>query len=158
MRIAALSSVLAKHLTKLSPDKAMVVGLLHDIGKFYILSRAHQYQGLFSSQEILWDLIDQWHVDIGAAILDSWEVSEDIHDAVMNQKRRNFPAKGKAGLTDIVAAANFLDASFVSESLNEIDWANIPFFMQNLQLDKETSENLMSKTRLEIAQILKIIS
>ena len=158
MRIAALSSVLAKHLTKLSPDKAMVAGLLHDIGKFYILSRAHQYQGLFSSQQVLWDLIDQWHVDIGAAILDSWEVSEDIRDAVMNQKRRNLPVKGTAGLTDIVAAANFLDASFVSESLNEIDWDDIPFFMQNLKLDKETSENLMSKTRLEIAQILKIIS
>lgn len=158
MRIAALSSILAKHLTKLSPDKAMVAGLLHDIGKFYILSRAHQYQNLFSSEQVLWDLIDQWHIDIGAAILDSWEVSEDIRDAVMNQKRRNLPVKGPAGLTDIVAAANFLDASFVSESLDEIDWDNIPFFMQNLKLDKETSESLMSKTRLEIAQILKIIS
>jgi putative nucleotidyltransferase with HDIG domain len=161
MRIAALSSILAKNLTKLSPDKAMVAGLLHDIGKFYILSRAHQYGGLFSSENVLWDLIDQWHVDIGAAILDSWEVSEDIRDAVMNQRLNSSTisvAKGKPSLTDVIAAADFLDASFVAESLEDIDWGNTPVFMKNLQLDKESVESFMSKTRLELAQILKIIS
>lgn len=158
MRIAALSSILAKNLSKLSPDKAMVAGLLHDIGKFYILSRAHQYGALFSSEKVLWDLIDQWHVDIGAAILDSWEVSDDIRDAVLNRGMNHVPTKGRPTLTDVIAAADFLDASFVSQSLDDIDWNNIPIFMQNLNLDKASVEEFMSKTRSELAQILKIIS
>jgi putative nucleotidyltransferase with HDIG domain len=158
MRVAALSFVIAKNRSKLSPDKAMVAGLLHDIGKFYILSRAHQYAGLFSSQEALWDLVDQWHADIGAAILESWEVSDDIRAAVMDRKRPDLPLASRPTLTDVVAAADFLDVGFVKQSLDELDWSDIPVFLQNLNLDKEKTERLMTETRQEIAQILRVIA
>jgi HD-like signal output (HDOD) protein len=158
MRVAALSFVLAKKCSKLSPDKAMIAGLLHDIGKFYILSRAHQYQGLFSSDAALWDLVDQWHVSIGSAILESWEVSEDIRIAVMDRQRSDLPASGRASLTDVVAAADFLDASFVKQALDESEWENTPNCMKNLGLDRENTEKLMQETRTEIAQILRVIA
>jgi putative nucleotidyltransferase with HDIG domain len=158
MRVAALSFVIAKNLTKLSPDKAMVGGLLHDIGKFYILSRAHQYAGLFSSDAALWDLVDQWHADIGVAILESWEVSDDIREAVMNRSRDDLAENSRPTLTDVVTAADFLDAGFVKQSLQEIDWNGKPVALKNLNLDQETSERLMRETRQEIAQILKVIA
>ena len=41
LRVGALSSVIAKNLTRISPDNAMLAGLLHDVGKFYILNRAN---------------------------------------------------------------------------------------------------------------------
>lgn len=158
MRVAALACVLAKARSKLSPDKAMIAGLLHDIGKFYILSRAHQYEGLFTSNEALWDLVDQWHVDIGAAILESWEVSDDIRTAVMERKRTDLPLTTRPCLTDVVAAADFLDAGFVKQSLDDLNWEDIPVPLANLQLDKKATETLMVETRQEIAQILKIIA
>lgn len=158
MRVAALSFVLAKNLTKLSADKAMIAGLLHDIGKFYILSRAHQYQGLFTSQEALWDLIDQWHLSIGIAILESWEVPDDVRLAVTERQRSDWPETTKPTLTDIVAAADFLDASFVSQSLDGLEWNEVPVALKNLRLDREKAETLMVQTRMEIAQILRIIS
>ncbi len=158
MRVAALSFVIAKNRTKLSPDKAMVAGLLHDIGKFYILSRAHQYKGLFTSDEALWDLVDQWHADIGVAILESWEVSDDIREAVMDRTRTDLPEHSRPTLTDVVAAADFLDAGFVKQSLQDVDWKSMPIALKNLSLDEETSERLMVETRQEIAQILKVIA
>jgi putative nucleotidyltransferase with HDIG domain len=156
MRVAALSFVIARNRTKLSADKAMVAGLLHDIGKFYILSRANQYQGLFSSDAALWDLVDQWHTDIGAAILESWEVSEDIRLAVMDRKRTDLPEHSRPTLTDVVAAADFLDASFVKQSLDDLNEFPVP--LKNLGLDKKETEILMSETRHEMAQILKVIA
>ncbi|WP_395004978.1 HDOD domain-containing protein [Undibacterium sp.] len=158
MRVAALSFVIARTLTKLSPDKAMVGGLLHDIGKFYILSRAHQYEGLFSSDTALWELVDQWHADIGVAILESWEVSDDIREAVMNRSRVDLAEHSRPTLTDVVTAADFLDVGFVKQSLQEIDWKAKPVALKNLNLDEETSERLMLETRQEIAQILKVIA
>jgi putative nucleotidyltransferase with HDIG domain len=158
MRVAALSYVIARNRTKLSADKAMVAGLLHDIGKFYILSRAHQYQGLFTSDAALWDLIDQWHADIGAAILESWEVSDDIREAVMDRKRTDLPPHSRPTLTDVVAAADFLDVGFVKQSLNEIDWNTVPVALKNLDLNEESAIRLMTETRQEIAQILKVIA
>jgi putative nucleotidyltransferase with HDIG domain len=158
MRVAALSYVIARNRTKLSADKAMVAGLLHDIGKFYILSRAHQYQGLFTSDQALWELIDQWHADIGAAILESWEVSDDIREAVMDRKRTDLPLHTRPTLTDVVAAADFLDAGFVKQSLQDIDWTNVPGALKNLDLNEESASRLMTETRQEMAQILRVIA
>lgn len=158
VRVAALSFVIAKNRSKLSPDKAMIAGLLHDIGKFYILSRAHQYQGLFHSEEALWELVDQWHANIGAAILESWEVSDDIREAVMNRSRDDLPLTSRASLTDVISAADFLDASFVKHSIDELNWEVLPASLVNLKLDHDQTENLMNETRHEMAQILKVIA
>lgn len=158
MRVAALSFVLARNLTRLSPDKAMIAGLLHDVGKFYILNRACLYQDLFVSDEALWDLVDQWHADIGAAILDSWEMSNDIRAAVMDHKALDIAVTGKASLTDVVAAANFLDAHFVAQSIVLLDWDNIPAPLQNLLLDAERTEKLMRETTQELASIMQVLA
>jgi putative nucleotidyltransferase with HDIG domain len=158
MRVAALSFVLARNLTRLSPDKAMIAGLLHDVGKFYILNRACLYQDLFVSEETLWDLVDQWHADIGAAILESWELPEDVRTAVMDHKLLDMANTGKATLTDIVAAANFLDGHFVAQSIAALDWNNIPASLQNLQLDAERTEKLMRETSQELSSILQVLA
>lgn len=158
MRVAALSFVLARNLTRLSPDKAMIAGLLHDVGKFYILNRACLYQDLFVSDEALWDLVDQWHADIGAAILDSWEMSDDVRAAVMDHQSLAIPVTGKASLTDIVAAANFLDGHFVAQSIASLDWEHIPAPLKNLQLDAERTEKLMKETTQELAAIMQVLA
>jgi putative nucleotidyltransferase with HDIG domain len=158
MRVAALSFVLARNLTRLSPDKAMIAGLLHDVGKFYILNRACLYQDLFVSEEALWDLVDHWHADIGAAILDSWEMSDDVRAAVMDHKEMEVVVTGKATLTDVVAAANFLDGHFVAQSIASLDWETIPAPLQNLQLDAERTEKLMRETAQELAAIMQILA
>ena len=158
MRVAALSFVLARNLTRLSPDKAMIAGLLHDVGKFYILNRACLYQDLFVSEEALWDLVDQWHADIGAAILDSWEMSDDVRAAVMDHQSLDIPVTGKASLTDIVATANFLDGHFVAQSIASLDWEHIPAPLKNLQLDAERTEKLMKETTQELAAIMQVLA
>lgn len=158
MRVAALSFVIARNLTKLSPDKAMIAGLLHDVGKFYILNRACLYQDLFTSEQTLWDLVDQWHVDIGAAILDSWEMSEDVRMAVMDHKALDLPLSNRPSLTDVVAAANFLDAHFVAESLDNLDWNQRPTPLKNLQLDAERTALLMKETTHELASIMQALA
>ncbi|MBX9900925.1 MAG: HDOD domain-containing protein [Burkholderiaceae bacterium] len=158
MRVAALSFVLARNLSKLSPDKAMIAGLLHDVGKFYILNRACLYQDLFTSEQTLWDLVDQWHVDIGAAILDSWEISDDIRAAVMDHKSLDIPLSNRPTLTDVVAAANFLDAHFVAQSIENLDWNTRPTPLKNLQLDAERTSTLMQETTQELTAIMQVLS
>ncbi len=158
MRVAALSFVIARNLTKLSPDKAMIAGLLHDVGKFYILNRACLYKDLFTSEQTLWDLVDQWHVDIGAAILESWEMSEDVCIAVMEHKSLGLPLSSRPSLTDVVAAANFLDAHFVAESLEQLDWNKRPNPLKNLQLDAERTEQLMKETTSELTAIMQVLA
>lgn len=157
LRVAALSMVIARHFTKLSADKAMLGGLLHDIGKFYILNRAHHYRDLFASEQMLWDVIDQWHTSIGAAILEDWDIADDIRSAVLDHKDYPISQGGRATLIDVVAAADYLDAHFVNESLDDLDWANVPHALKTLQINMDNIESLMQETRTELALVLSAI-
>ena len=158
LRVAAMSYVVAKNLTRLSPDKALLAGLLHDVGKFYVLNRARHYQDLFPTEKALWDLVDQWHGSIGSAILENWDISDDIRSAVMDCRSPDIPLSSKLTLTDVVAAADFLDAHFVAKSIDVVDWKVIPPALQNLQLDQEKAETLMNETKGELGMILQAIA
>ncbi|MCH8619809.1 HDOD domain-containing protein [Undibacterium sp. TS12] len=158
LRVAALSMVIARKHTRLSADKAMLAGLLHDIGKFYILNRANHYVDLFSTEKALWEVIDRWHASIGSAILEDWEISDDIRVAVMDHREHNPGPAHKVGLIDVVAAADFLDAHFVENTIDQLDWSTVPSSFRLLDIDKENIDELMAETRTELALVLKAIN
>ncbi|MFZ6849511.1 HDOD domain-containing protein [Undibacterium sp. RuRC25W] len=158
LRVSALALVIARKHTKLSVDKAMLAGLLHDIGKFYILNRAHHYQALFTSDQILWSLIDQWHTGIGTAILEEWEIAEDLRTAVLNHRGYQPAPMSKPNLTDVLAAADFLDAHFVAEKIEQIDWSVVPPSLPSLGVDPNNIDTLLQETRTELALVMKAIA
>jgi len=158
IRISALSHVIAKRLTRVNPDTAMMAGLLLNIGKFYILNRAHAYDALFTDEAALWELVDRWHANIGTAILESWEVPEEISNAVLNGADSNYTHRGPPDLTDVVAAADYLDGKFYSNTDEDLDWGEMPQGMLALGLDKEKSTMLISDTKDELALIFQAIA
>ena len=159
IRISALSFVVAKRLTRLNPDTAMMAGLLLNIGKFYILNRAHSYDALFVDEAALWELIDRWHADIGTAILESWEVPEEISNAVLNGAEYGYTHRGAPDLTDVVIAADLLDGKFYSSMEgHEEEWGELPPALEMLGLDREKSTVLIDDTRDELALIFQAIA
>lgn len=158
LRVAAMSYVVAKNLTRLSPERALLAGLLHDVGKFYILNRARHYQDLFSSEMALWDVVDQWHGSIGSAILENWDIADDIRSAVMDCRSTGIPLAAKPTLTDVIATADFLDAHFVAKSIEVVNWQLIPPALQNLRLDQEKVAILMNETKDELGLVLRAIA
>ncbi|TDK63512.1 HDOD domain-containing protein [Sapientia aquatica] len=158
LRVASSSYVLAKHISKLNPDSAMLAGLLHDVGKFYILNRASYYQSLFTSQKALWNVVDAWHSSIGAAILENWDIPEDIRSAVQNFGNPDYNHTGVADLTDLIVAADLLDAHFDERSKQTINWEELPSSLARLSLNLEKSEQLIAYTKEELNMILQAIS
>jgi putative nucleotidyltransferase with HDIG domain len=158
LRVAALSYVVAKNLTKLNPDSAMVAGLLHDVGRFYILNRARHFGQQLVNENALWEVVDQWHALFGTAILKKWHIAHDIRDAIRNFGIADLPYSGKPGLDDIITAAGFLEGNFIATSLDAVNWEATPPALQHLQLDLEKCRILMDETREELALILQAIA
>jgi HD-like signal output (HDOD) protein len=158
IRMSAISGVVAKNCSNLNPESAMIAGLLHDTGKFYILSRANNYRELFSDEAALWDLVDRWHHNIGASILESWKVPDDIRAAVLEQEDPERDGKGSPDLIDVVAAADILDRHFQPGIAKQIDWTSPPRVLTSFNLDQGNSELLMQKAKDEIESIFQAIS
>jgi HD-like signal output (HDOD) protein len=103
--VAAIAYVLARALTSLSPDEALFAGLVHDIGRFYLLSRAAKYPELIEHRDELEAIVAEWHPSIGEAILQGQGLPEALLAAVANHElgEYRFPPKT---LIDVVTLAN----------------------------------------------------
>jgi HD-like signal output (HDOD) protein len=82
----------------------MLTGMMHGIGKLYILTRAAAHPELFASESALNDIINQWYPSIGKAILENWDFSESMVHAV-GQEDFSRPEGDAPNLTDVVGVA-----------------------------------------------------
>ena len=51
-QVTALAQVLARRVTKLDPDTAMFAGIVHEVGGFYLLSRAEEFPCLLEPDDL----------------------------------------------------------------------------------------------------------
>lgn len=82
LEVAALSFVIARHVTSLNPDEALFAGLVHDIGHFYLLSQIARTPGIVRDKDELQRVLEEWHVGIGHAVLVALDTPESILLAV----------------------------------------------------------------------------
>ncbi|GAB4448776.1 MAG: HDOD domain-containing protein [Rhodocyclaceae bacterium] len=80
--VASLACVLAKRFTRLNPDEALYAGVVHDIGQFYLLSRAVEHPELLEAGAELSALMFDWHRAVGHALLESLATPEPVLAAV----------------------------------------------------------------------------
>jgi HD-like signal output (HDOD) protein len=111
IRTASTAYVLARHYGTYNPDEAMLAGMIHDIGAFYLLYRASQYEELIARPESVNYLIFRWHEGIGSILLETLGVPEEIIIAI---REHDVPRPAKFGiktLSDIIYVANILAGS-----------------------------------------------
>jgi HD-like signal output (HDOD) protein len=52
-QVAALAQVISRRITKTDPDTAMFAGIVHEVGGFYVLSRAEEFPCLLESDDLI---------------------------------------------------------------------------------------------------------
>ena len=63
---------------RINPDQAFLAGLVHDLGAFYMLYRAAQYEELRMRPDTVKYLMLQWHEGIGVSLLNALGLPEEI--------------------------------------------------------------------------------
>ena len=104
---AAIAYVLARAITTLRPDEALFAGLVHDIGRFYLLSRASKYPELLQHRDELEAIVHEWHPSIGQAILQQLDLPEALTVAVAEHELGNyrFPPRNMSQLVTLAHLA-----------------------------------------------------
>jgi HD-like signal output (HDOD) protein len=104
--VACIAQVVARR-TPITSDQAFLTGLLHGIGRLYILVRAVGKAGDFGLDSTFLDIIAGWHASIGKSVLENWGFAQEMADAVGDQTE--FERKRKhADLTDVLVASIIL--------------------------------------------------
>lgn len=108
IKTAAAAHIIAKGMTRLNADEAMLAGLIHDLGAFYMLYRATQYDELRHRPDSVKYLIIQWHESIGVSLLNALGIPEEIVDATIDHDRIRPTPPTIRNLTDVIYVANML--------------------------------------------------
>ncbi|MDR0528954.1 MAG: HDOD domain-containing protein [Zoogloeaceae bacterium] len=104
--VAALCRLLAPKIApKVNADEAMFAGMVHDIGVFYLLSRAAQFPEMVEDRPALYDLLMGWHDNIGHALLSALGQPEAILVAVQEHEQDREIGEEKS-LSDVLFIAN----------------------------------------------------
>jgi len=78
--VAALAQIIAKRVTHVDPETAIFAGIVHEVGGFYLLSRAKDYPGLLDGD--LEDWVEYGEAKIGRGVLKQLAVPDSVTEAV----------------------------------------------------------------------------
>jgi HD-like signal output (HDOD) protein len=78
--VAALALVIARRVSFVDPDTAMFAGIVHEVGGFYLLSRAAEFPGLLEGGAEEW--IEHGQIEIGRGVLHKLGVPAPVMDAI----------------------------------------------------------------------------
>ena len=81
--VAALALVIARRVSFVDPDTAMFAGIVHEVGGFYLLSRAGEFPGLLDGGADEW--LEHGQVEIGRGVLLKLGVPAPVMDAIEAQ-------------------------------------------------------------------------
>jgi HD-like signal output (HDOD) protein len=155
--VASIAYVLARKRTQVNPDTALLTGLLHGVGRLYIMTRAVRHPALFANPSTYQLIERDWHLSIATALLENWEIAPEIISAVRDSEDYAREPRGAASLTDVLVAANMI----------VIHHGQPPEFLQarlqtvravaRLELTREICEALLSESEEEIAGFREVL-
>jgi HD-like signal output (HDOD) protein len=103
--VASMCQEVAKR-TKVNPDEAFLTGLLHGIGRLYIMVRVAGRASDFKDLRAFMSLVSGWQASIGKAVLENWGFDENLCEAIGSQSDVDRSRRGReADLADVLVAS-----------------------------------------------------
>jgi HD-like signal output (HDOD) protein len=152
VQIAALSHVIARRFSSLNGDTALLAGLMHNVGRIYILTRASKHPSLVADQLTYQSIVRDWHTNVSKALLENWRVAEEVVDAVANHEDMDREQRGPVTLTDVLALATLVERNRAGGDLQSADESLVKG-LRRLHLQLQDCASVIDESAEEIAAL-----
>lgn len=103
---AAVSFVIARKFTSVNRDIAFLGGLMHGVGKLFILTRAAHFPFVLRDRTKYTGILRKYHAQFARSVLTGWRISPEVISAVVEYENLNREVVGvEPDLTDILATS-----------------------------------------------------
>ncbi len=157
--IASISAVFAHKIPGFDPDRAMLAGLIHDIGIVPILTYADNHPDIIAHPKDLVETVRALRADIGVQIIRRWDFPEDFEDVVINAENWFRKDDNPSSYTDIVMISQL--HSFIGKidikKIPKLD--DLPAYRKLAEhLNANDSINILDTAKDEIEHIRKMLA
>ena len=156
-KVGAISFIICKKFSRLTPDEAMLAGLVHDIGELPIIAHVEKFPDIASDPAKLENIISKLRPSIGKMMLETWNFSPELIPVPSECEILDRNPSDTPDYTDIVMLANLHSYMGTQHPLGKVNWAEIPA-LEKLGMDPQSSIETLQEAREEILEIQKLIS
>jgi len=150
---AAVSYVIARKFTRVNRDIAFLGGLMHGVGKLFILTRAAHFPFVLRDRTKYTAMLRKWHPQFARCILTGWKMNQDVINAVTQYENLNREVSGdEPDLTDILATS-YLVVGHVGRMQDLSMTVEKIASFSRLRLDIMAVEETLEKAKEEIEDL-----
>lgn len=152
VQIAALAHVIARRFSSLNGDTALLAGLMHNVGRIYILTRASRHPKLFSDRLTYESIVRDWHTNVSKALLENWRVADEVVEAVGGYEDMDRELRGPVTLTDVLSLAILVEKNRSGQDIAAPD-DTLMKGLRRLQLQLRDCHSVLDESAEEIAAL-----
>lgn len=158
--VAAISAVFAHKTPGFDPDRAMLAGLIHDIGIVPILAYADRQPEILANPADLSETVKELRSQIGVQIIRKWDFPADFEDVVIHAEDWFRDSGAQATYSDIVMIAQ-LHSFFGKVDIKKMPKMDeLPAYKKLVSgnLDVNLSLNILDQVKDEIENIRLLLN
>lgn len=150
--VAAVSHAVAKRFTRVNPDTALLSGVLHGIGRLYLLTRAARFPLVLQDPATYQRIVAEYHGRLAQAILRNWEIPEEVVGAVMASENHDREHDGATDLTDVLTVGGALASLGPDPVAEQMLFLGMPA-ARRMKLDAEGCRAALAESHEEILSL-----
>jgi len=157
--VGAVSYVLAGMTPGLDKDRALLLGLLHDIGALPLINYASRETALARDATLLDDAITALRGQVGAMVLRQWKFGDETVTIAMEAEDWQRDPVAQAEYADaIVIAQQLLLAEERPETLAGITRLPAWHKLARGKLDADLAADILREARSDVADVLRLLA
>lgn len=118
MKLSSMSFAIAKRLPQLNDETAFLCGLMHEVGKLYIITKAEEFPDFLGDKESFDTVSETWNSQISKSIIESWGFPTEVAQSADPQTYLDDDAESPVCYVDAVYVARYLIDHGQEESLD----------------------------------------
>jgi HD-like signal output (HDOD) protein len=160
VKISAIAFTLARITPGFDPERAMLAGLVHDIGELLILQFAESQPELQQDKRLLSGFIKSFKYKLGAVVLKQWRFEQDIVNVSLGSEDWMRDPQTRPDYTDVIMVAHVQEKMIANRLPLAIkDFSELPVYKKFpiFKLGPDAQKELLSESQDEIAELQRLL-
>lgn len=108
MKLSSMAHAVAGQRSYFNRETAYLCGLMHEVGKLYILTKAEDFPELLGNVQSLQQVLEEWNPQVSKSIIESWGFPDEVAESADPASYIDNDADSTATLADVMFVSKLL--------------------------------------------------